>query len=135
MSEQKILNIPARHILILRDIQRSVLAWAKAAFPGSEEVTSGVRALRFFEEACELMQVEGMKPSLLKAQIDEVYSRPVGTLHQEIGGVMITLMSYAEVKNEGVLDALDVEIHRINLKPVEHFQQRQREKMEKGLRS
>lgn len=136
MSEQKILRTSERSIMERDEQQRSVLAWAKAAFATDgklDEVEPPIRCLRFIEEALELAQAYGLEKSLILRQIDEVYSRPLGQVPQEVGGVGVTLMAFCESINLNVEGAILREIDRINSKPVEHFQARQKEKMAKGL--
>lgn len=58
---------------------------------GKGNLTKRVRALRAQEEQIELSQAMGLDAATVHALVDHVYSRPVGRIEQEIGGVMVTI--------------------------------------------
>ncbi len=71
--------------------QQRVQSWMLACF-GEEISTDTIeRNHRFFEEATELVQANGMTRSEAHQLVDYVFSRPVGGREQEAGGVMVTL--------------------------------------------
>lgn len=67
--------------------------WLKAVAPQDYNDVEE-RAIRFGEEALELMQVEGVTADAAHQLVDYVFSRPVGEREQEIGGVLVTLAGY-----------------------------------------
>jgi hypothetical protein len=69
---------------------------------------------RFLEEALETVQANGCSKIEALQLVDYVYGRPVGELHQEIGGAMVTLaaLAYAsgmDVMSEGHREAARIE--------------------------
>jgi hypothetical protein len=71
------------------------------------------RSHRFFEEATELVQSCGMSKEECLMLVDYVYDRPVGELHQEIGGVKVTLAALCSAFNENMDECGLVELRRI----------------------
>lgn len=128
-------NVPGKMETGLRDFrQAQVLAWCIEAF-GSDPDETGprTRAMRLVEEALELAQAEGIKYDEVMLVAHVVYVRPVGEVHQEIGGVATTLMAYCASRGLSLADCERLEIERIDKKPIEHFRRRQHEKREAGL--
>jgi NTP pyrophosphatase (non-canonical NTP hydrolase) len=72
------------------------------------------RSQRFFEEATELVQVTGLTREQCHELVDYVYNRPVGQLHQEIGGVMVCLAALSERLDENMGVAFLDEIERVH---------------------
>lgn len=114
------------------ELQRIVQDWARRAFPRLFN-DPGVRRRRFLEEALELFQSLGGEESEVDSLASYVFGRPVGHPPQEIGGVMVTLYSLAEMHGFNVEEAERVEIERVLTKPIEHFQRRDAEKVGAGL--
>jgi NTP pyrophosphatase (non-canonical NTP hydrolase) len=71
------------------------------------------RANRFFEEACEAVQAVGMSPDRCTDILRYVFNRPRGELSQELGGVMITAMTFAHAFNYDAVTLATVEINRV----------------------
>lgn len=112
--------------------QASVYAWANEAFGGTDS-SPRIRSLRLVEEAIEVAQTEGVTLDDIMRVASVVLGRPIGEHHAEIGGVSVTLMAYAESRSLSVAACEETEIVRVNSKPIEHFQRRQREKAEQGM--
>ena len=113
--------------------QAQVQQWAVNAF-GELATTVPERGRRFLEEALELFQsVEGSDAAMAHTLVDYVFGRPVGEPFQEVGGVMVTLMSLAECIGVSVEVAEKTETHRVLSTDVAHFQRRQAEKRAAGL--
>lgn len=72
------------------------------------------RALRFLEEALELVQTCELSKAQIYKLVDYVMDRPVGRFDQEIGGTMVTLYALAGQCLSDVEDATNREIERIN---------------------
>jgi len=114
--------------------QTAVFDWCHRAFGTTVSVDDlAERGRRFLEEAIELFQANGGTVEELIKVSGIVFGRPVGEVHQEIGGVMVTLYALAEVLGLSVEECEVAEIDRVLSKPIEHFQARQREKREMGL--
>ena len=75
--------------------QKRVLAWATENF-GPTARNRDERAARLVEEAIEIAQVESVPAEVVARILARVYSRPIGELGREIGGVAITLDALAE---------------------------------------
>jgi len=68
---------------------------------------------RFLEESIELIQANGCTQTEAHQLVDYVFSRPVGELHQEIGGVMVTLAALCLAIGENMHEAGEIELTRI----------------------
>jgi NTP pyrophosphatase (non-canonical NTP hydrolase) len=113
-----------------------MLKWAHETFGGIENFdpcTVQERARRFLEEAIELCQAVEVTRAECDVVADYVYARPAGTIFQEIGGVMVTLNTLAEVCGESVARSEAAEWERVQAKSKAHFEARHREKMAAGL--
>lgn len=94
--------------------QSAVWKWCRATFDGIAAWDADKeRAYRFFEEAGELFQAMNMRKEDAYKVVDYVFSRPVGELSQEVGGVMVTLLALASQQNECVNTCLETEFARI----------------------
>jgi hypothetical protein len=93
--------------------QAKVQPWLLACFgemiPGDREE----RNHRFLEEALELVQSCGCTASEAHQLVDYVFGRPVGELHQEVGGVMVTLAALCLANDADMHAAGWVELDRI----------------------
>src|ERR1700743_2608599 len=71
--------------------QDEVSSWLLACF--GEQISNDIteRNHRFLEEALELVQSTGCVASEAHQLVDYVFSRPIGEVNQELGGVMVTL--------------------------------------------
>ena len=78
-----------------RRTQKKVLDWAVRSF-GNIAKNRDERAARLAEEAIEVAQAEGVPEAIVSKILARVYSRPIGELSREIGGVGITLEALAE---------------------------------------
>lgn len=113
--------------------QQAVADWCVQAF-GYEQATSlPQRGLRLAEEAIEAAQAAGTPASILHTLIDHVYSRPVGDLGQELGGVGVTLLALAHVARLDADQCEANEVNRVLELPLEHFAKRNAEKNALGF--
>jgi hypothetical protein len=107
--------------------------WCVNAFGLREASHVTQRGIRLLEEAGETAQATGVELEMAHKIIDYVWSRPVGKLWQEIGGVGTTLLALAQAAG---LDA-DLEefreMTRVLSKPLEHFTQRNKAKNDAGF--
>jgi len=67
---------------------------------------------RFIEEALELVQANGYTKEQAQAALDYVYSRPLGAIKQEVGGVMVCLAGLCEAAKVNLFQACDEELLR-----------------------
>src|SRR5690606_23251226 len=72
-------------------VQAKAVTWAKACFGFDQVMDRKLRALRFLEEAIELVQAAGLSIEEVERVKQYVYWRPPGEIPQEVGGVMVTL--------------------------------------------
>jgi NTP pyrophosphatase (non-canonical NTP hydrolase) len=76
--------------------QAAISRWARECF-GVEEATSPEqRGLRLLEEAIEAAQAAGVDRDAAANLVRFVYSRPVGEVAQELGGVAVCALALAE---------------------------------------
>ncbi len=98
----------------LTSFQDRVQPWMMACF-GLEIARDRIeRNHRFFEEATEAVQANGMTRSEAHQLVDYTFDRPVGELHQEIGGVMVTLAALCLASGQDMHAAGETELARIN---------------------
>ncbi len=96
-----------------KPFQERVHPWMLECF-GAEIAADRIeRNHRFFEEATELVQANGMTRSEAHQLVDYTFDRPVGELHQEIGGVMVTLAALCLASDANMHDAGETELARI----------------------
>lgn len=77
------------------EFQTEVARWIRATFGDTVLHDKVERSDRFLEEALETVQAAGMDRDRVLMLVDYVFSRPVGEMHQEIGGAFITLLALA----------------------------------------
>ncbi|MBK5061728.1 hypothetical protein IQ290_16035 [Burkholderia sp. R-70199] len=70
---------------------------------------------RFFEEATEAVQANGMTRSEAHQLVDYAFNRPIGELHQEVGGVMVTLAALCLASGIDMHAAGETELARIGV--------------------
>jgi NTP pyrophosphatase (non-canonical NTP hydrolase) len=93
--------------------QSRVQPWMLACFGAEIAADKMERNHRFFEESTETVQANGMTRSEAHQLVDYVYDRPVGELHQEIGGVMVTLAALCLASGIDMHEAGEVELARV----------------------
>lgn len=93
--------------------QSRVRPWLVACFSEDFDTEEHAREARFIEEAIELFQAKGRSFDELISVAKYVYSRPVGEVHQEVGGVMTTLAALCIVSKLDMHEAGEAELARI----------------------
>jgi NTP pyrophosphatase (non-canonical NTP hydrolase) len=78
-------------LLLRGSFQYSADRWARECFPPEVVNDKVERALRLLEEAMELAQASGVTQDHAERLVRYTFSRPVGDVQQEVGGVMVTL--------------------------------------------
>jgi len=116
----------------MENLQYQVDEWVKLALGEESLRNPKERALRFLEEAFELAQSIRIPEEILRDLLGFVYSRPVGETHQELGGVMLTLLAAASSLELSAQLELRRELERVQAPEViERVRRRQVEKKER----
>ncbi len=93
--------------------QRCVKTWMVSTF--GENITDGAeRGLRILEEASELAQALGVTQDQAVRVLSKTFSRPVGDIAQEIGGVSLTLLALGATLGISVDGCEVAEIERVH---------------------
>lgn len=91
-----------------------VRGWTNQVFEErAEEFTPKIRALRLLEEITELAQAEGVNEAEARIILLRVYEKPAGKPYQELGGTMVTLLSYCDCAGHDPAQAFIDEYIRI----------------------
>jgi len=113
--------------------QARVVSWTREAF-GAEQATSlPQRGVRLLEEALEAYQAAGGDAATAHKLVDFVFSRPVGSLHQELGGVRVCVLALAAAAGLSAEAEEKREVERVFAKPIEHFRARNAAKNAAGF--
>lgn len=95
-----------------RSYQERVSSWLIDCFGSEIGLSKGERTHRFLEEALELAQAGGCSRADALALVDYVFSRPVGGVAAEAGGVLVTLAGMTEAHGVDMDDAGEAELAR-----------------------
>lgn len=98
---------------MMEALQNRVVKWVRTVLGLEVLFSKRERTERFVEEAIELAQACDLPKERVQAFIDHVYSRPVGEVYQEIGGVMVTLCALGYVFEKDVETCFRMELNRI----------------------
>ncbi|MGR9296994.1 hypothetical protein ACU8L5_17040 [Rhizobium leguminosarum] len=96
----------------LRTYQKRVMEWMLACFPPSSAADRSERSHRFLEEALELAQASGCSRDDALSLVHYVFSRPVGEVGQETGGVLVTLAALGNAHELDIEEAGERELAR-----------------------
>lgn len=118
---------------MMRSITRLALDWALRSFGHEHVYNLPIRALRCAEEAIELAQAYEVPKETILRLVEVVYSKPPGHRDQELGGVALTAAVLAAARHQDIDTYLECELRRVLEKPVEHFKQRNQDKVDLGL--
>ena len=94
-------------------LQSRVAPWILACFGPAIAADKAERNHRFLEEALELVQACGSTREEAHRLVDYVYSRPIGEIGQEVGGVMLTLAALCLAQGEDMDAAGEAELARV----------------------
>ena len=109
--------------------QSRVSAWVRSTFGDKVASDARERSLRAAEEIIELTQAAGIDAMTLHRLVDYVFSRPIGTVAQEIAGSLVTLYAAASALGVDADAEFEAELARIQRPEViERCQRRQNEK-------
>lgn len=110
----------------------AALKWAVKTF-GSIALNPQERALRFIEEAIELVDAVGLPQVSVESVMRRVYNRPQGVLNKEVGQSMLTLQLLAEVFSIDAHDECVDEFLRVQSVPQEEWDRRHKAKVDIGI--
>lgn len=116
-----------------RTRQANVSAWCISAFGDDHAKSVEQRAIRLIEEAIEAGQACGCDPTMIHRLVDHIFAKPAGDLHQELGGVGVTLLALAEAARLDADQAEHAEYLRVVSLPLEHFAARNAAKNAAGF--
>lgn len=94
--------------------QSKAWSWACRAFGPETAGDVKLRALRFIEEAIELVQACALDSEDIRMMTHIVYSRPPGDVAQEVGGVEVTLAVLCAATGTLLRAAADRELARVH---------------------
>ena len=105
-------EIPSSPVIekALYTYQTCVDTWMRACFGSRIAYDRIERNHRFIEEALELVQACGCSQDEAHQMVDYVYGRPVGSIHQEIGGVMVTLAALCTAQGRSMVSDGETEL-------------------------
>jgi hypothetical protein len=112
-----------------KSFQQRVEEWLAACFSPAVRGDRQERTHRFLEEALELAQASGCSKEHARMLVDYVYSRPVGHVDREVGGVMVTLAGLCSATCIDLGEAADEELGR-NWERINTIRQKQASKPE-----
>lgn len=121
-------GLPARD-----DRQVRVAQWAQAAFGVAQATSLRQRGVRLLEEALEAFQAADGDREMAHRLVDYVFSCPVGSLAQELGGVGVCVLALAAAAGVSADDAERAEVDCVIAKPLAHFRQRNDKKNDAGF--
>lgn len=115
--------------------ERQVLVseWCAAAFGAAHASSVSQRGVRLLEEAIEAYQATGCDAEMAHRLVDHVFSREVGRLSQEVGGIGVTLLALAQAVGVSAEQEERTEFERIQGKPLAHFTARNAAKNAAGF--
>ncbi|MBM3539137.1 MAG: hypothetical protein FJX55_15060 [Alphaproteobacteria bacterium] len=113
--------------------QRQAAAWAESCFGREVVEDRRERVTRILEEAIELAQAEGLDVGTVARLSDRVFAKPPGVPRQELGGLGVCLLVYAEAAGVSA-DAVEAEeVAAVLTRDPAHFRDRQNAKAALGL--
>ena len=92
--------------------QQRVREWVVACFPTSSGLDVQERNHRFLEEALELAQANFCTKEEALELVEYVFGRAKGDVHQEVGGVLVTLAALCNATSIDMDDAAEKELDR-----------------------
>lgn len=113
--------------------QKTAAQWAERCFGRAVVEDRRERVTRILEEAIELAQAEGLEAETIARMTTRVYAKPPGDPRQELGGLGVCVLVYAEAACVSA-DAIEAgEVETILAKDPGYFRERQNAKAAMGL--
>lgn len=113
--------------------QEVAVGWSIEAFGQEQSTNLEQRGLRLLEEAIEAAQAAGVRQGMAHNLVQYVFSRPVGHIRQELGGVGICTLILAYAANVSADACEEMELQRVLSKPKELFIKRNQDKNDAGF--
>lgn len=113
--------------------QAKIFAWTQQAFTVGQATSLPQRGLRLLEEAIEAFQSAGGDAAMAHKLVDYVFSRPVGELGQELGGIGVCILALAAAAGLSADEEEQREVERVLAKPIEEFKRRNAAKSAAGF--
>lgn len=107
------LGLSAIEAAIRSNFQDRVQDWLIRCLGTKAAIDPTQRNHRFLEEALELVQARGCTESEALEMVRYVYSRPVGEVEQEIGGVMLSLAGLCAATSHNMTECGERELARV----------------------
>lgn len=114
--------------------QQEIAIWARQAFGEIEATDLPQRGVRLLEEAIEAFQACGGNEEIAHKLVSFVFTRPPGTIGQELGGIALTVFALAAAAGLSADEEEQREIHRVLSKPVAEFTARNASKNAAGFK-
>jgi NTP pyrophosphatase (non-canonical NTP hydrolase) len=114
-------------------LQEVVGKWCNRCFGSTVFKSLKERSSRSLEEAIELGQAAGVEAEYIHKLVDYVYARPKGEVEQELAGLGVTLLAFAEAAGLDLEQLVRREISRILHKHPDHFRERHQAKADIGI--
>jgi hypothetical protein len=119
--------------MIRDERQKAATRWAESCFGRAVVEDRRERVTRILEEAIELAQAEGLEAEAVARLAARVYAKPPGDPKQELGGLGVCVLVYAEAAGVSA-DALEAgEVEAILARDPGYFRERQNAKAAMGL--
>lgn len=112
--------------------QQRIRTWLQRVLGDEVRTNRAERAARLVEEAIELAQVEGVELDGIDRIAKRVYRRPVGEASQEVAGVAVCLLAFADATSIDLNAVTGKEIARIEQVPAEKIRARHNAKAADG---
>lgn len=116
----------------IRYLSNRVGAWVRSRLGTAVLMDRRERAARLVEEAIELAQAEGVSEVSIRNIAKRVYSREVGEVKQEVGGVGVCLLAYCYATDLDFVALTKREVDRIEKVPMEKTQEKHDAKVKAG---
>jgi hypothetical protein len=113
--------------------EQRVMTWAVQAFGYDCAHSTEERALRVVEEALEFAQASGVTPAQIERLASRVYSKPSGLRTAELRDLCMAVAAATATFNTTMLAAGEEAFARVHAMPLEHWRERQAEKMRAGV--
>lgn len=112
-------------------ISKLILNWAVTTF-GPVAKSPIERASRLLEEAAEVTQAAGLDKAVALKIIERTYSRPVGEIGKEIGGVLVCVHGLCAVLDIDPDEVLEIEVTRVLNRDPEYWAKKHGDKVIDG---
>jgi len=113
--------------------QRQAAQWAERCFGRAVVEDRKERVTRILEEAIELAQAEGLDAGTVARLTTRVFAKPAGEPRQELGGLGVCVLVYAEAACLSADEVEAEEVAAILARDPGYFRQRQNAKAAQGV--